>query len=216
MEGLGGPVVVYAVGSPYAWDVVESLRRAGAEAVCVDNHGAADPDLPGLTATVPPSAPRFVLGLSSARHRARAAAAAAAAGLGRPLTLVDPHAVVAATTELGHGCYLNAGAVVGSKTRLGCQVNLNRSCSIGHHNTLGYAVATGPGCVLSGGVTVGDLAFVGAGATVLPELTIGAGALVGAGAVVTRDVPPGAVVTGNPARVVRVLEIEEEARCPHC
>lgn len=44
-------------------------------------------------------------------------------------------------------------------------------------------------------------ASVGSGAVVLGGIRIGAGAIVGAGAVVTRDVPPGATVVGNPARV---------------
>ncbi len=48
-------------------------------------------------------------------------------------------------------------------------------------------------------------ASIGAGAVILPGLEIGAGAMVGAGAVVTRDVPPGAVVAGNPARILRML-----------
>jgi UDP-2-acetamido-3-amino-2,3-dideoxy-glucuronate N-acetyltransferase len=47
---------------------------------------------------------------------------------------------------------------------------------------------------------VEDRATVGSGATILGGIRIGAGALVGAGAVVTRDVDPGAVVVGNPAR----------------
>jgi len=46
-------------------------------------------------------------------------------------------------------------------------------------------------------------AAIGTGAVILPGLTIGAGAMVGAGSVVTKDVPDGAVVVGNPARVVR-------------
>lgn len=46
-------------------------------------------------------------------------------------------------------------------------------------------------------------AKIGANATLLPGVVIGEGALVGAGAVVVRDVPPGAVVVGNPARVIR-------------
>jgi acetyltransferase-like isoleucine patch superfamily enzyme len=46
-------------------------------------------------------------------------------------------------------------------------------------------------------------ASIGSGAVILAGVTIGEGALVGAGAVVTRDVPPGSVVAGSPARVLR-------------
>ena len=49
-------------------------------------------------------------------------------------------------------------------------------------------------------------ASIGTGAVVLGGIEIGALATVGAGAVVTRDVPPGATVTGNPARILRNAE----------
>ena len=48
---------------------------------------------------------------------------------------------------------------------------------------------------------VGEGASIGANATLLPGVSIGRGAMVGAGAVVTEDVPPNAVVYGNPARI---------------
>lgn len=46
-------------------------------------------------------------------------------------------------------------------------------------------------------------ASIGSGAVILGGIEIGEGALVGAGAVVTSDVPPGAVVAGNPSRILR-------------
>lgn len=49
---------------------------------------------------------------------------------------------------------------------------------------------------------VGRKAALGSGAVILGGVTIGEGALIGAGAVVTRDVDPGAVVAGSPARLV--------------
>jgi acetyltransferase-like isoleucine patch superfamily enzyme/dTDP-4-dehydrorhamnose 3,5-epimerase-like enzyme len=49
---------------------------------------------------------------------------------------------------------------------------------------------------------IGSGASIGGGATVLPGLRIGARAMVGAGAVVTHDVPPKAIVSGNPARII--------------
>ena len=51
-------------------------------------------------------------------------------------------------------------------------------------------------------------ASIGSGATILSNLTIGERAIVGAGAVVTRDVPPGTIVIGNPARVLRAVSNE--------
>ena len=47
-------------------------------------------------------------------------------------------------------------------------------------------------------------ASIGSGATLLCGITVGERAMVGAGSVVTRDVPPGAVVAGNPARFIRM------------
>jgi UDP-2-acetamido-3-amino-2,3-dideoxy-glucuronate N-acetyltransferase len=51
-------------------------------------------------------------------------------------------------------------------------------------------------------------ASIGSGATILSNVTIGEKAIVGAGSVVTRDVPPNAIVAGNPARVLRTIPLE--------
>ena len=48
-------------------------------------------------------------------------------------------------------------------------------------------------------------ASIGSGATILAKVTIGENAIVGAGSVVTKDVPPNAIVAGNPARVLRTV-----------
>jgi UDP-2-acetamido-3-amino-2,3-dideoxy-glucuronate N-acetyltransferase len=63
---------------------------------------------------------------------------------------------------------------------------------------------------------VGPGASLGANATVLPGVSIGREAMVGAGAVVTKDVPPHAIVVGNPARIVGYADAqgEQDARSP--
>ncbi len=56
-------------------------------------------------------------------------------------------------------------------------------------------------------ISIGDDVWIGGRAIVLPGVAIGDRAVVGAGSVVTRDVPADAVVAGNPARVIRRLEV---------
>jgi acetyltransferase-like isoleucine patch superfamily enzyme len=48
-------------------------------------------------------------------------------------------------------------------------------------------------------------ASVGSGTTILPNTIVGENAIVGAGSVVTKDVPPNAIVAGNPARILRYI-----------
>jgi carbonic anhydrase/acetyltransferase-like protein (isoleucine patch superfamily) len=211
-------LTIYGVGSTYAWDVVETAQRRKLSPSCVDNWGGADERLPGLGDDVDPGTP-FVLGMSSAHHRASGAHAAHAAGHLTPASLTDPSAVVASTATLGHGAYLNVGAVVGPHTNVGCHANLSRSVSIGNVNEIGFAAAFGPGALTADDVHVGAAAFVGAGAVVLPGVRIGRRAVVGAGAVVTRDVADFELVAGNPAKVQparKHIEPVAEDRCPHC
>ncbi|MGE0887131.1 MAG: DapH/DapD/GlmU-related protein [Blastocatellales bacterium] len=52
-------------------------------------------------------------------------------------------------------------------------------------------------------VVIGDYAWIASRAIILPGVTIGEGAVVAAGAVVTKDVPPYAIVGGNPAKFIR-------------
>lgn len=56
-------------------------------------------------------------------------------------------------------------------------------------------------------VTIGDNVFIGAGTVVLPGVSIGNNVVIGAGSVVSRDIPDGSVAVGNPAKVIKTLDV---------
>ncbi|WP_433973539.1 acyltransferase [Tunturiibacter lichenicola] len=58
-------------------------------------------------------------------------------------------------------------------------------------------------------------ASIGSGVTILSNTSIGENAIVGAGSVVTKDVPPNAIVAGNPAKILRYIEQKAEGQNVH-
>lgn len=119
------------------------------------------------------------------------------------------------------------GAVIGTDANVCDNVFIENRVTIGNRVTIKCGVQIWDGIIIEDDVFIGpnatftnDLfprskqypdeylkthikrgASIGANATILAGLTIGVNAMVGAGAVVTRDVPPNAIVVGNPARI---------------
>ncbi|MFW6051103.1 MAG: acyltransferase [Myxococcota bacterium] len=144
-----------------------------------------------------------------------------------PTAVVDEGATVGPHTKVWHFVHVSAGASIGERCVLGQNVYVGPAVRIGNgvriqNNVSVYAgveveddAFLGPSCVFTN-VTrprsfidqkadfaptrVGRGATIGANATVVCGHEIGAYAMVGAGSVVTRDVPPHALVRGNPAR----------------
>jgi acetyltransferase-like isoleucine patch superfamily enzyme len=96
---------------------------------------------------------------------------------------------------VGDSCFLDGR----SGLRFGDSVNLGSHVSI---YTREHAVDAPDFAETGAPVDVGDHAWIASHAIVLPGVTVGEGAVVAAGAVVAKDVPPFALVGGNPARVL--------------
>jgi sugar O-acyltransferase (sialic acid O-acetyltransferase NeuD family) len=147
-----------------------------------------------------------VCGLGTTRRRIFAEQAAER-GL-RFATVVHPTARVPASSTVGEGSIVSAGAVLGTRSVLGRHVFVNRGALVGHHTEVGDYASIMPGANVAGFCRIGEAAYVAIGAVVVDRTSVGAGSVVGAGAVVTKDVPERVQVVGVPAKVVKE-EIEQ-------
>lgn len=116
-------------------------------------------------------------------------------------SLIAPTADVARTAQIATGCVVSQFASVGAHARIGRHSIVMRYTDVPHNVEIGECSTVCAGVMIGGGARIGDGCFIGLGSVILDGLTIGSGATVGGGAVVTRDVPEGATVVGNPARM---------------
>lgn len=117
--------------------------------------------------------------------------------------------------KIGNGCNIGQNVVISSNVVLGNNVKVQNNVSLYTGVTCDDDVFLGPSCVFTNVINprsavnrrsqyakthVGRGATIGANATIVCGHDIGAYAFIGAGAVITKDVPPYALMIGNPAR----------------
>jgi acetyltransferase-like isoleucine patch superfamily enzyme len=138
--------------------------------------------------------------------------------------IVGDQSCIRERVALGDDCILGRGSLIENDTTVGARSRIQADAYVTAYSTLEEDVFIAP-CVvttndnfmgrtekrreLMKGPTIRRSARIGGGAILCPGVEIGEEAFVGAGAVVTKDVPPGVVVVGSPARVLRDVDPAE-------
>ncbi len=146
-------------------------------------------------------------------------ASVAACSIGED-TKVWQFVVILEGARIGKNCNICAQVLIEGDVVIGNGVTIKAGVQVWDGMRISDGVFIGPNATFTNdpfprskvypesfsGILVGCGASIGANATILPGVCIGEYAMVGAGAVVTKNVPPHAVIVGNPAKIIRYME----------
>ena len=130
---------------------------------------------------------------------------------------IEPGCFIRENVTIGDNAVIMMGAVINIGAKLGEGSMIDMGAVLVGRAEVGKHCHVGAGAVLAGvieppsakPVVLEDDVLIGANAVVVEGVRIGKGAVVGAGSIVLNDVPAGAVVAGNPARIIKEEKTEE-------
>lgn len=122
--------------------------------------------------------------------------------------MISPQANIDQSAIIGEGCRIEAGAIIGPSVILNENVTVGQgavliNCIIGRSSEISAAsVLQGANADGQGQIVIEPCVVIMAGAVISAPVRIATGAKIQPGAIVIRDVPPNAIVAGNPAQIV--------------
>lgn len=203
-------VVIYGAGG-FGRELV-TAARGGEVAFLSDTPVAAFAGLPVIRLSDVRADDEVVIAVADWEARRKLSQRLARFGI-----LKAPTAIIGHEVEIGEGSVFCDHTMVTASARIGRHFHCNIYSYVAHDCVIGDFVTFAPRVCCNGNIHIGDGAYIGTGATLkqgnsAKPLIIGEGAVIGMGAVVTKDVPPGAVMVGNPAReLVRPLRSDSSA-----
>lgn len=121
-------------------------------------------------------------------------------------TVIHPSAIIANRVNILNDVVINSGVVIETGVNIDKHVIIHAGSVIEHDCQIGSYVNIGPGVTAAGRVKIQSGATIYTGAVIKPDVIVGEDSVIGAGAVVIRDVSPGSVVVGVPARNIGLVK----------
>lgn len=130
---------------------------------------------------------------------------------------IEPGALIRDNVEIGDNAVVMMGAIINIGAKIGEGSMIDMGAILGGRAQVGKRCHVGAGAVLAGvieppsamPVILEDDVLVGANAVIVEGVHIGQGAVIGAGSIVLKDVPAGAVVAGNPAKIIKMEKSDQ-------
>ncbi|MEA1848726.1 MULTISPECIES: acyltransferase [Chryseobacterium] len=128
--------------------------------------------------------------------------------IGTPIDITKPE-----NLQLGNHVYIGPNAWISTygtvQIMTGTIIGPRLKIYTGNHNYNSDRLLPYDEITIAKNVTIKENVWIGGDVTILPGITIEEGAIVGASSVVTKDVPKGAIIGGNPAKILKYRDLEK-------